>query len=122
MKSWAKTQSVVALSSGEAEYYGMLKVVGEALGFQSMAEDLGWKVEVRVWSDSSAALGVARRVGAGRIKHMQIAMLWLQERVQKGEVEVRKIKGGEHPADVGMKPKMIEDMEALLKKVGVKRG
>ena len=121
MKSWAKNQSVIALSSAEAEYYGMLKVVGEAIGFRSMAEDLGWKVRVRVWTDSSAALGIARRLGAGRVKHLQIAMLWLQERVQRGEVEARKVKGEENPADVGTKRKMIEEMEELLKRVDVWR-
>ena len=36
IKSWSSTQSVVALSSGEAEYYGMVKGASVAIGLQSV--------------------------------------------------------------------------------------
>ena len=39
IKSWSKTQTVVALSSGEAEYYGMVKGASEGLGMQAMFKD-----------------------------------------------------------------------------------
>eukprot|EP00959_Pyramimonas_sp_CCMP1952_P160987 3366460-Pyramimonas_sp.AAC.1 len=38
-KSWSSTQSVIALSSGEAEYDGMVKGASVALGLQSVLED-----------------------------------------------------------------------------------
>ena len=40
-KSWSHTQAAIALSSGEAEYYGMVKEASYSLGIQSLAGDLG---------------------------------------------------------------------------------
>ena len=34
LKSWSKSQGVVATSSGEAEYYSLTKVAMEALGMK----------------------------------------------------------------------------------------
>ena len=52
-KHWASTQKTVALSSGEAEYYAALKGASVALGFESMAKDLGESVRIRLFSDSA---------------------------------------------------------------------
>ena len=48
IKSWASTRPVIALSSGEAEFYGVVKATGLALGQQSILQDLGLQVPVRV--------------------------------------------------------------------------
>ena len=55
LKTWASTQSTPALSSGEAEYYALVKAAAEALEVQALAQDLGWTFGVRIWVDSSAA-------------------------------------------------------------------
>eukprot|EP00972_Heterocapsa_arctica_P110419 16256349-Heterocapsa_arctica.AAC.1 len=60
------TQSVIALFSGEAELYGIVKGASAALGFQSIANDLGTKLEVDNFSDSAAAKGMVRRTGLGK--------------------------------------------------------
>ena len=39
IKSWSSTQSVIALSTGEAEYYGIVKGASVALGLQSGLKD-----------------------------------------------------------------------------------
>ena len=44
LKGWSKTQSLVALSSGESELYATLKAAAEALGMPSMLKDLGWRL------------------------------------------------------------------------------
>ncbi len=41
IKHWASTQSVIALSSGEAEYYALVKGSGQAIGMCSMIRELG---------------------------------------------------------------------------------
>ena len=61
LKSWASTQPSVTLSSGEAEFYGVVKASGAALGQQSLMRDLGCDPKVRVWTDSSAAIGISAR-------------------------------------------------------------
>ena len=61
LKSWSSTQGLVLLSSGEAEFYGVIKSAGIALGTKALMEDLGVKMLVRVWTDSSATVGICGR-------------------------------------------------------------
>ena len=100
LKSWASTQPSVSLSSGEAEYYGLVKASGIALGHQSLMHDLGMNVGVRVWTDSSAAMGICGRSGLGKLRHVQTHTLWVQERVKTGAIELRKVNGLVNPADL----------------------
>ena len=41
IKTWSSTQDVIALSSGEAEFYGMVKGGSVGLGAISMFKDMG---------------------------------------------------------------------------------
>ena len=47
IKSWSSTHAVISLSSGEAEFYGVVKASGIGLGYQALLEDLGWKADLR---------------------------------------------------------------------------
>jgi len=120
VKSWAKTQTVIATSSGEAEYYGLAKATAEALGLKSLCKDLGISVShINMWVDSSAAKAVAGRVGAGKLRHVEVAHLWIQSQVQERKIRVKKIKGIENPADILTKPKFVKEMREHLGKLGV---
>ena len=44
LKSWCKTQATVALSSAEAELYGLVRASAETLGLMSLYKDLGQTV------------------------------------------------------------------------------
>ena len=68
IKAWSSTQASVALSSGEAEYYGLVRGVGIGLGIQSLYKGVGLPLKLRAWTDSSAAMGVAKRQGQGKIE------------------------------------------------------
>ena len=57
-KGWSKTQSLVALSSGESELYASLKASAETLGLLSMLRDLGWRWHREVWGDANVALEI----------------------------------------------------------------
>ena len=100
LKKWSSTQPSVTLSSAEAEYYGVVKAMGIAIGQQSLFKDLGVATECRVWTDSSAALGIANRSGLGKLRHLQTHTLWVQQHVRSGAVELRKVKGTVNPADL----------------------
>ena len=58
MKHLSSTQTSVALSSGEAEFAGVIRGAGQGLGYQALLRDLGVDVPLRVWTDSSAAIGI----------------------------------------------------------------
>ena len=45
MKAYSRTQSNIALSSGEAEYYTLVASASEALRLVAMADDFGDKTE-----------------------------------------------------------------------------
>ena len=51
------TQDVVALSSAEAELYGIVKAVTYAIGIKNMMADWGITVSIKINTDASAALG-----------------------------------------------------------------
>ena len=93
IKSWSINQSVIALSSGEAEYYGLVKAMSVAMGIVSLCEDLGvtFGKPIEVKTDASAAIGIASRIGLGKIRHIEVSQLWLQEKVRTGKVIITKV-------------------------------
>ena len=100
LKHWASTQKGVTLSSGEAELGGVVKGTSEALGLQSVAADLGLEMVAHVRADSSAALGICQRTGIGKVRHLAVAQLWVQEKVKNREILLHKVAGTENPADM----------------------
>ena len=99
VKHWAKTQTTVSLSSGEAELHGICAGTAQGLGLQSIAKDLGFHYKLRVHSDATAATGIARRKGMGRIRHLDCSDLWIQEKVRTKAIELLKVAGDCNPAD-----------------------
>ena len=81
---------------------------------KSIMNDLGWDCKIRLLVDSSAAKSIASRTGLGKLRHLEIKFLWLQECVRRGKVIVSKVRGEVNPADVLTKPKSLEDMRVLL--------
>ena len=100
VKHWSTTQSTVALSSAEAELTGISKGAAQGLGLQSFALDLGMSLSLRVTSDATAAIGISRRRGLGKIRHLATADLWMQDRIRKGDFSLEKISGTDNPSDM----------------------
>ena len=109
LKSWSSTQTSIALSSGEAEFYGVVKAGGVSLGFQSLLADIGITIPVRVWTDSSATLGICGRQGLGRLRHIDTRCLWIQQRVRDGTIQLYKVRGEENPAGLFTKHLVCRD-------------
>jgi len=106
----------VSLSSGEAEYYGIVKGASIGMGLRSMANDLGLQLTIGVNTDASAALGIACRRGLGKVRHIEVDQLWIQDRVINGDIEVMKIHGKENIADILTKHVNAEDIRVHLHK------
>ncbi len=100
LKSWSKRQRSVAMSSGEAGYYAVVKAAADAIGVQALAAHLGWEVKVDLFVDSSAAKAIASRLGLGKIRHLEVRYRWLQEVIAEGRLAVRKVAGRSNPADL----------------------
>ncbi len=114
--AWSVTQSVQALSSGEAEFYSVLKGAVEAPGLSALAEELGLELRVpRVGTASTAAKGAASRHGLGKLKHPELKHLWIQELVRARRVVPVKEVPEVNFADLMTKRLEQERMTALLK-------
>ncbi len=100
IKTWSSTQTGVSLSSGEAEFNGVVRGAGVGLGYQSLLKDLGVDLPVRVYTDSSAAIGISTRQGLGKLRHLDTHTLWIQQAVRTGKVDLRKVLGEVNPADL----------------------
>ena len=115
VKQWSKTQSTLALSSGEAELHGIASGIAQGLGMQSIARDLGWSMGIKLHSDATAALGICRRRGLGKIRHLDVTDLWCQEQVRLGKVSLHKVLGSENPADIMTKYVDSATLKKMLK-------
>ena len=67
---------------------------------QSMMRELGIEVNVVLATDSSAAKSFSSQRGLGRMRHIEVKNLWLQEAICRGRIKVGKISGIANPADI----------------------
>ena len=119
IKHWSKTQATVCLSSGEAELRGIGHGLAEALGIQPIARDLGLHWEVHLHSDATAAIGIARRTGMGKIRHLDCSDLWVQEKIRTEKIQLVKIAGAEKPTDAFTKHVPREILEKSMNNIGM---
>ena len=71
IKAYSKTQANIALSSAEAEYYSMVKSASEGLWLKAMTMDYCEPLSPWMLVDATAAIGVAQRVGLGKLRHLE---------------------------------------------------
>ena len=88
------------MSSGEEELYGTVRGASVGLGMKALYADIGYSVPLRLWTDSSAAVRIASRLGLGKLRHVECTSLWLQQRLRHRDLEIRKIAGDSNPADL----------------------
>ena len=122
MKTWSTTQSSPALSSCEAEYYAVVDGASRALGMQTAAKELGIDVgvlSVEIATDSRGAKSFASRRGSGRIRHVEVKWLWLQQAVADGRFRMTKVAGSKNPADIVTKYKTLREYQVQLARVNV---
>ena len=48
---------------------------------------------LRIWTDSSAAIGICQRQGLGKVGHLDIQTLWIQQAVRADRVYLKKVHG-----------------------------
>lgn len=121
IKSWSSTQKTVALSSGEAELTALVKCSCELIGITQLTADWDDIMEGEVYVDSTAAIGVVNRKGAGKLRHVRVGQLWVQEKAERGDIRYRKVRGTENPADALTKPLTQKEMNTYMDQIRVSR-
>ena len=105
----SSTQTIFCLSSGEAEFYGVVRCACRTLGLKSHLSDLSLEVKAELATDSSACKGLCSRRGAGKVRHIHCPAQWLQHAVTRRQIRITHRAGKDLAPDVGTKTGIPKD-------------
>ena len=100
LQSWSRTQQIVSLSSAEAELHALTKCAAEGMAAANMLKEFYMPVALKLTTDSSAEKGIIKRNGVGKVKHLEVKCLWIQEREERGDLSCIKIPRLQNSADL----------------------
>ena len=66
----------------------------------AVMKEYGIECDLVVKSDAVAAIGIVKRQGLGRVRHLAVADLWVQQRAKGGEVSYVKLDGKKNTSDM----------------------
>ena len=101
--SFTRRQSVIAQSSGEAELYATAAGVSEGILLRKVLGFFGMALGLRTISDSAANNAMTHRLGVGRVRHLDVKVLWLQQMVYQGLLTMTWQSGKYNNSDLGTK-------------------
>lgn len=81
-----------------------MKAAAGGLETGSILNEVNVKTKPRIRSDSTAARGILHRRGVGRVRHLDIKDLWVQEKVQDGAMSIDKVATTANRGAIGTKP------------------
>jgi hypothetical protein len=99
----SKRQSVVAMSSTEAEYIALSEAGREACWLRSLYHKLGYEQTqpTVIRGDNNGAIAMARNPQFHkRAKHIAVRWHWIRDLVEKGTVDIQSCRDPEQTADV----------------------
>ncbi|KAL1540901.1 hypothetical protein AAHA92_25185 [Salvia divinorum] len=120
--SWKSTlQSVVALSTIEAEYIALTEALKEGVWLRGILNDFGVKqMVVRVLCDNTGAICLAKhQVFHERGKHIDVRLYFIRDQIEKGDVEVLKVGTEDNAADALTKALPVSKLKHCLRLVNV---
>ena len=100
VQHWSRTQQVVSLSSAEAELHALTKCAAEGMAAVNMMKECYVPIPLKLLTDSSAARGIIKRNGVGKVKHLEVKCLWIQEREERGDLCCVKIPRLQNSSDL----------------------
>ena len=100
MAGWSRTQKPTALSSGESEFYSATVCACELLWACEFLRELGYTMTACLKEDACACIGMATRLGPGRLKHVEIKHFAPQHWVRQGRLNLDKVTTTEQLADI----------------------
>ena len=83
-----------------------------------MAADLGIPGTLTLRADAQAAIGICRRSGIGRVCHLAVGQLWIQERIREKTIALEKVAGESNPADAAAKHLCADRLRKCYAAVG----
>ena len=110
LSTHSRLQKSVALSSGEAELNAQVSGIIEALGVVHLLFEMHRPMKLVSRCDSSAARGILQRVGVGKLKHLEVKILWVQELVQAERVYITRVRREANASDLMTHGCTVADM------------
>ena len=110
------------MSSGEAELYAIGQGINEALYVRNiiLEAEFARKERIEAFTDSTAGKSMATRFGSGkRTKHVELRYLYMQNLVQQGLLQIKKIGTKNNPADLLTKYVSTNTLKSLIHELGV---
>ncbi|KAG8485837.1 hypothetical protein CXB51_019234 [Gossypium anomalum] len=106
----SKKQSFVSRSTSEAEYRSLADATSELTWYRMLLDELSVKVRgiLVIWCDNSSAMSLATNpVLRARVKHVEMDMHFVRDKVLSGQLQVNHIPGCDQVVDVLTKPLTI---------------
>ena len=105
VKSWARLQQSVALSSAESELYALTEGARESMGLRcSVGHVTGLQPESQyvptIYCDCEAAINISKMEGLKKLRHIDLRVCFIQHEVQSGSIVVKPVRGKDNPADI----------------------
>ena len=92
---------------------------GHRKGLRELLTDIGLPTTVRLRCDSTAAMGTATRQGLGRMKHVQVRDLALQQWIADGRLTLQKVASSANAADLLTEHVSQNVLQSLVPKLGL---
>ena len=98
IKTNSRTQEVVALSSAEAEILALAEAVKDAMLLRTIKE-IRIDIVITAWSDITACIQSTFRRGLGRLRHIDLRLIWLQDLIREKVLVMQHIPTERNTAD-----------------------
>ena len=114
---WSRTQKPTALSSGESEFFSATACACELLWACAFLREVGYTMTACLKEDASACIGMATRLGLGRLKHVEIKHFALQHWIRQGRLNLDRVIATEQLADIMTKPNSFQTLSTLVPRI-----
>ena len=99
-------QSVVAMSTAEAELIAAVEAAKELVYLQSLLKGVGFRIGTTIiFCDNQPCIDILKSGGHfNRAKHIQVRYYFLRELIEKGEIVLKYVQSKNNTADILTKP------------------
>ncbi|KAK2973657.1 hypothetical protein RJ640_017029 [Escallonia rubra] len=119
----SKKQSIVTLSTCEAEYVAATSTVCHAILLRSLLKELSFNKDesTQIYVDNKSAIAFAKNSSFhDRSKHIDTRYHFIHESIAKKEVQVKFVKSEDQVADIFTKPLNREVFDKLRSRLGLR--
>ena len=108
LSAWSRIQQSVSLSSAEAEFYAPTTGISEGMVTKHLLKELGLEVTLVNHVDSQSAKVWASKRGLGRMKHVMLQCMFVQDVVEKKQTTRAYVNTNSNKADLMTKCHFFE--------------